>query len=286
MQWSRSNGALRCFTGSRSSGRREFGDEVASAFYAAVMGGARQWVSLNIIRRSAPHTGRDLLERKPDCHRRHTAPVRYGALFGVYRGSLGRWFDRRHSRLRRNAEPEASRPTSSGWQGLLLGACSRFRHHERSGALSLVRGLSLVRPWFFVLHRGDHRSHGEAKALVCLAAFSYDRNGRVVHSHDNGLLCRQRAEPSGLASAAADRLLDFADAHRRADLDQRAHSPPDRAATRFKLTYFSARLACHIQENAAAFHAARRASLSPPTWPDENGPPHDKFVRLAATDPR
>ena len=68
-----------------------------------------------------------------------------------------------------------------------------------------------------VVHRRDDRPEGEAKTLAVLAAYSHDRNGRVLHPDDYSLLCGQRAKPTAVAGIASACLLDSADAHRRAD---------------------------------------------------------------------
>jgi hypothetical protein len=69
-------------------------------------------------------------------------------------------------------------------------------------------------------------------------AHSYDRNGFVLHPHDNRLLCGQRAEPALVARIASDRILDFADVDRSAHLVQRAVETPARQAAKFKLTHY------------------------------------------------
>lgn len=68
-----------------------------------------------------------------------------------------------------------------------------------------------------VVYRRDDRPEGEAKTLAVLAAYSHDRNGRVLHPDDYSLLCGQRAKPTAVAGIASAGLLDSADAHRRAD---------------------------------------------------------------------
>ena len=68
-----------------------------------------------------------------------------------------------------------------------------------------------------VVYRRDDRPDGEAKTLAVLAAYSHDRNGRVLHPDDYSLLCGQRAKPTAVAGIAFAGLLDSADAHRLAD---------------------------------------------------------------------
>jgi len=70
------------------------------------------------------------------------------------------------------------------------------------------------------VYRRDDRPDGEAKTLAVLAAYSHDRNGRVLHPDDYSLLCGQRAKPTAVAGIASAGLLDSADAHRRADPSQ------------------------------------------------------------------
>jgi hypothetical protein len=88
---------------------------------------------------------------------------------------------------------------SVGGNDLLLGARDRVRHHVRAVDFALGGGLPSVRLGLLVFHRRDDWPDGAKGALALLGANSYDRDGRVLHTPDNRLLCGQRTEPAVVA---------------------------------------------------------------------------------------
>jgi hypothetical protein len=99
------------------------------------------------------------------------------------------------------------------------------RHDGRPGDRPMGRGLSPLHSWGAVIPRRNDRPNGEAGAVARVGANPYDRDGRFLHSDDHGLLRGQRAEFATMAGTASDRLLDFTDSSRDADLAQRPASP-------------------------------------------------------------
>ena len=115
------------------------------------------------------------------------APVEHFA--GVYPRARRGWTDSSHSRCDCDAEPKATGSSPSSRNGLLLGACSRFRHDVRTRILPLEPGLSPIHSGVSVVCRGDDWPDGKAKTLTILAAHSYDRNGCALRADDYRLLC-------------------------------------------------------------------------------------------------
>jgi len=103
-------------------------------------------------------------------------------------------------------------------------SCGRLRHDVRPRVLQMERGLSPVHFGASVVCRRDDRSDGEAKTLAVLAAYSRDRNARVLYPDDYSFLCGQWAKPAAVAGIASAGVLDSADAHRRANPHQCAAS--------------------------------------------------------------
>jgi hypothetical protein len=150
---------------------------------------------------------------------------------------------------RGHAEPEACRPASVGWYGLLLGFSGGVRHHGRPLPPQMAGEYALVCSRYSVLQRRSDRPHGETTRAATLAAGARHRDGGVVHLAPHGVLRGQRPALAPVAFVAPPRTLAPPEPCRVPDFGLGAATP-------------SARSACALTRGSADSVRPRRATAS------------------------